>query len=184
MKYHKLQLFSVLCEKFLHLRRFAQKNEWKMKQFLFLLSLTVLLVTCGEDDINQAEIDRAIIENFIEANNLNAIEDPSGLFYTINTPGTEEKPVLSDSVKVKYLGYRTNGQVFDGTNVDGTTPDRTVTFLLSDLIPGWQIGIPKFGAGGGGTLLVPSNLGYGNRNLPGIPANSVLIFEMELVDFF
>ena len=156
-----------------------------MKQFLLLLSLTMLLLTsCKDETINQDEIDRAIIENFIEANNLDAIEDPSGLYYTISTPGTEEKPTLSDSVKVKYLGYRTNGQVFDGTNVDGTTPDRTVTFLLSDLIPGWQIGIPKFGAGGGGTLLIPSSLGYGNRNLPGIPANSVLLFEMELVDFF
>lgn len=155
-----------------------------MKQFSLLLLMSVLLVmACGKEELDQSEVDRNKILDYLETNNLTAIEDESGLFYIIDVPGTEEKPILSDSVEVKYLGYRTDGVVFDGTNIDGTTPDRTVNFLLDDLILGWEIGIPKFGAGGNGVLLVPSGLGYGNRALPGLPANSVLIFDMELVDF-
>jgi FKBP-type peptidyl-prolyl cis-trans isomerase FkpA len=163
----------------------SEQTKNKMKQIFLLLSVaTLAFFSCGEDIVNQAEVDRNIINDYITANNLDAIEDPSGLFYTIDVPGTEDKPTLTDSVKVKYKGFRTDGFVFDGTNIDGTTPDKTVTFLLNDLITGWKIGIPKFGVGGSGLLLIPSALGYGSFSLPGIPANSVLIFEMELVDFF
>lgn len=156
-----------------------------MKQFFLLLGVVSLtILSCGDDIVNQADVDRGIILDYIEANNLNAIEDPSGLFYTIDVAGTTDKPTLSDSVKVKYKGMRTDGFVFDGTNIDGTTPDKTVTFLLDNLITGWEIGIPKYGVGGSGLLLIPSGLGYGSNGFPGLPANSVLIFEMELVDFF
>jgi FKBP-type peptidyl-prolyl cis-trans isomerase FkpA len=156
-----------------------------MKQFLLLISiLSLTIMSCGDDIVDQAAVDRAIILDYIEANSLNAIEDPSGLFYTIDVPGTTDKPVLSDSVKVKYKGFLADGSVFDGTNIDGSTPDKTVTFLLNRLITGWKIGIPQFGAGGSGLLLIPSELGYGRNAFPGLPANSVLIFEMELVDFF
>lgn len=156
-----------------------------MKQIFLLLGFaTLTLLSCGEDVIDQPAVDRSIILDYIEANSLNAIEDPSGLYYTVDVAGTEDKPTLSDSVKVRYTGYLTNGSIFDSSNRTGNEPERTVTFLLNDLITGWKIGIPKFGVGGSGLLVIPSALGYGGYVLPGIPANSVLIFEMELVDFF
>ena len=50
------------------------------------------------------------------------------------------------------------------------------------MIQGWQEGIPLFSEGGIGKLLIPSALGYGNRSVGNIPENSVLIFDVELMD--
>ena len=64
--------------------------------------------------------------------------------------------------------------------------DRTsgtpVSFFLSQVIKGWQEGIPLIKKGGKATLLIPSSLGYGSHSAGSIPANSVTIFEVELVD--
>ncbi|MEZ4987372.1 MAG: FKBP-type peptidyl-prolyl cis-trans isomerase [Saprospiraceae bacterium] len=148
-----------------------------MKTLYLLLAFAVLTVgACKKED--QATIDRDIILSYLEANNLTAEEDPSGLFYIIDVPGGQQKPTLANSVTVKYKGYLTNGTVFDET-----TNGNTATFPLSNLIAGWQIGIPKFGRGGKGVLIVPSSLGYGSRRVGSIPANSVLVFDMELVNF-
>lgn len=154
-----------------------------MKKLLFLLlaSSTLLGLGCNKDD--QAVVDRDTILQYISDNNLDAIEDESGLFYVIETPGGEEKPLLSDEVEVKYRGYFTNGDTFDGTNVDGTTPNRTIEFPLTNVIAGWQIGIPKFGRSGSGILLIPSNLGYGSSGRGSVPGNTVMVFDIELVGF-
>ncbi|MEI6409778.1 MAG: FKBP-type peptidyl-prolyl cis-trans isomerase [Bacteroidota bacterium] len=57
------------------------------------------------------------------------------------------------------------------------------TFPLSSLIKGWQEGIPLLKKGGKGTFFIPSALGYGSQDQGAIPANSVLIFEITLVDY-
>jgi len=81
-------------------------------------------------------------------------------------------------VEVLYKGMLTNGEVFDET--PSNSPK---SFPLKNLIEGWQIGIPFLQKGGSGSFYVPSGLGYGSRTLPDIPANSVLIFDITLVDF-
>lgn len=147
--------------------------------FLLFTVSTLFFLGCLDEPVDQAAVDRSIITDYIAANNLNAIEDPSGLFYVINTPGGEERPAPADSVIMSYKGYLTNGDVFDQT-----APGAVARFKLNQLIAGWQIGIPKFGRGGDGMLLVPSALGYGRQAIPGlIPANSVLIFDIGLEDF-
>ncbi|MEM1214670.1 MAG: FKBP-type peptidyl-prolyl cis-trans isomerase [Bacteroidota bacterium] len=146
-----------------------------------VLSICLVLVAClswGCKDEDQSAIDRQIILDYLADNNLEAEEDMSGLFYIIDVPGSEEKPLLSDSVVVAYRGYLTDGNVFDAT-----AENETVTLRLSRLIEGWRIGIPKFGRGGSGTLLIPSALGYGPNRLGVIPANAVLLFDIELEDF-
>ena len=57
-----------------------------------------------------------------------------------------------------------------------------ITFPLSGVIQGWQEGIPLFKEGGSGILLIPSALGYGSQSVGTIPANSVLIFDINLID--
>ena len=102
---------------------------------------------------------------------------PEGLYYVIDTIGTgTAMPTLSSSVTVIYKGYFFNGTVFD-SNSDGAT------FKLNNVIQGWQIGIPLFKKGGKGKLIVPSSLGYGNQISGSIPANTPLVFEIELVSF-
>lgn len=148
-----------------------------MKQFLLLLvSFSLLALGCKKEDQN--EIDRNIILKYLEDNNLTAVEDAAGFFYIIEIPGSEAKPTLANEVTVRYKGYLPNGNVFDQTS--GTN---TITFPLRNVIAGWQLGIPKFGRGGKGVLLIPSRLGYGDRATGSIPANSVLIFDVELVNF-
>lgn len=144
--------------------------------FFFMFVAATVIMSCGPED--QADIDRDLILDYIQTNNLQAEEDASGLFYTIDAPGGAEKPELTDSVTISYRGTLISGLQFDATD-DG----ETATFLLDDLITGWKIGIPKYGRDGSGLLLVPSALGYGSRRIGPIPPNSVLVFEIELFDF-
>ncbi len=117
------------------------------------------------------------IENYLADNSLDADTTSSGLRYIIEEEGTGDFPALSDVVKVLYKGYFLNGDVFDQTQ--GTA----ATFPLGNVITGWQEGLQLFKKGGKGTLYIPSKLGYGNTPPAGIPTNSVLIFDVELVDF-
>jgi FKBP-type peptidyl-prolyl cis-trans isomerase FkpA len=142
--------------------------------FAFCLLVAIIsIASCKKDD--QREIDQQLIEDFINEHNLDADSTSSGLYYVIDEPGSAEHPTLSDEVTVSYVGFLLNGDIFDqGPNV---------TFPLNQVIAGWQEGIPLFGKGGKGLLIIPSHLAYGDRALSGIPANSVLVFEITLKDF-
>ena len=63
-----------------------------------------------------------------------------------------------------------------------TATDKTFTYALSGLIKGWQIGIPLMKKGGKSTFFIPSELGYGANSTGTFPANSVLIFDIELIN--
>ena len=148
-----------------------------MKQVsLFLFAIIVLGLGCKKED--QGEIDRNLILQYLEDNNLTAIEDESGLFYIVDVPGGAQKPTLSNNVTVTYKGYFLNGDVFDQTPAG-----EDITFPLSGVIEGWQIGIPKFGKGGSGQLFIPSSLAYGSRGSGGVGPNTVILFDVALLDF-
>jgi len=153
-----------------------------MHRLIFVLTLlpVLFLSACSKDDDerNQTEIDREQILQHLADNNIDAEEHESGLFYLITREGNGEKPGIQNEVTVKYKGSLLNGTVFDQTNGDDS-----ITFPLGNLIPGWQIGIPLIDKGGAGTLFLPSALGYGPQGVGSIPPNSVLIFDIELVDF-
>jgi FKBP-type peptidyl-prolyl cis-trans isomerase FkpA len=128
---------------------------------------------CKEKQVvNQDDIDKQKIINYLEKNNIQAVEDPSGVFYVISEPGGEAKPILSSTVTVSYDGRLLDGHRFD--------KGEFFTSKLSSLIQGWQIGITLIGEGGKIKLFIPSTLAYGNKSRPGIPANSVLIFDVDL----
>ncbi len=104
--------------------------------------------------------------------------DESGLYIVIDEAGEgEERPTLNDDVTIFYQGF-----LLDGFQFDGTT-DAPATFPLMNLIQGWQIGIPYFGKGGKGKLVIPSDLAYGDRDSGDIPGGSTLMFEIELIDW-
>jgi len=146
----------------------------KLMAFALLLSL---FAGCKkDDDKDYGPIDEKIITDSLAANNIDAQRDPSGLYYKIINAGSGNVPAFA-YVTLFYKGYLTNGQVFDQTKSEA------VTFNLGRLIPGWQIGIPKVGKGGKIQLFVPSALGYGGRATGSIPANSVLIFEVDVVNY-
>ena len=107
----------------------------------------------------------------------NAIITDSGLFIFIEEEGGEAKPTLDDYITVYFTGWLTDQTKFDGT------ADEPVTYLLSELIPGWREGVPYIGAGGKCKLIIPPYLGFGANDDGEIPGDSVVIFDIELVDF-
>jgi FKBP-type peptidyl-prolyl cis-trans isomerase FkpA len=116
------------------------------------------------------------IESYLVSKSItNTTKHPKGFYYIIETAGTGNQPTLCSNVAIYYKGYLTNDTVFDQT---GNTP---AVFQLANLIQGWQYGLPLIKAGGKIKLFLPPSLAYGNRALPGIPANSILIFEITLV---
>ncbi|MCW2118262.1 FKBP-type peptidyl-prolyl cis-trans isomerase [Flavobacterium sp. 7A] len=115
----------------------------------------------------------ATIVKYLADNNLTATKTASGLYYIITDQGTGVNPTATSNVTVSYKGYYTNKTVFDQS--------ASATFGLSQVIKGWTEGIPYFKAGGSGILLIPATLGYGSADYNGIPAGSVLIFDIKLI---
>lgn len=125
------------------------------------------------DDQNEAQI-----LAYLEENSLEAQRHPSGLYFSIEETGSGGSPTISSTVQVRYRGYLLDGTVFDETSGSSTT-----SFQLANLIEGWQIGIPLMQRGGSAVFYIPSELGYGSSGTTGIPGDSVIIFEIDLVDF-
>ena len=146
----------------------------KIAAYLIVLG-SVFLLSCKKesDDIDYSVEDKRRIKAYIQTNNLDADSTSSGLYYVIDKSGVGQNPNKYSTVKVRYKGYLLSGEVFD-QNTAGAI------FSLNSVISGWQEGIPKFKEGGAGKLLIPSHLGYGSRSTGSIPANSVLIFDINL----
>lgn len=106
---------------------------------------------------------------------------PDGLKYTDIVEGTGPSPKPGDSVTVQYTGTLTNGTKFDSSYDHGTP--FTFTIGVGQVIKGWDEGVMTMKKGGKRHLEIPPNLAYGNRAVGGvIPANSTLLFDVELVD--
>lgn len=103
----------------------------------------------------------------------------SGIVITTLKEGGGASPKPADVVKVHYRGTLTDGKEFDSSYKRG----QPATFALNRVIPCWTEGVQAMKVGGKVKLLCPSNLAYGSRGVPGlIPANSSLLFEVELLD--
>lgn len=105
----------------------------------------------------------------------------SGLYYIETLEGTGDLPQAGDKVSVHYTGKLLDGTVFDASANRGVPFEFTLG--VGQVIKGWDEGIALMKKGGKATLIIPSKLGYGSRAIPGvIPANSTLIFDVELID--
>ncbi len=102
----------------------------------------------------------------------------SGLQYIVEKDGTGAMPSKEDTVKVHYKGTLTNGEQFDSSYDRGQPAE----FPVGGVIPGWTEALQLMKVGGKAKLFIPPELAYGPSGRPGIPPNSVLIFEVELMD--
>ena len=102
----------------------------------------------------------------------------SGLQYEVLTQGTGAKPKASDTVKVHYQGTLTDGSVFDSSVQRG----EPASFRLDQVIPGWTEALQLMPVGSKYRLTLPPALAYGDQGAGPIPANAVLVFEVELLD--
>jgi FKBP-type peptidyl-prolyl cis-trans isomerase FklB len=120
-------------------------------------------------------------EDFLKqsvADNPNVTRTSSGLQYEVLTEGTGQSPTPTDTVRVHYEGRLTSGEVFDSSYKRGTPAE----FRLNQVITGWTEGLQLMKEGGKTRLIIPPDLGYGPGGTGGIPPNSVLIFDVELLE--
>jgi FKBP-type peptidyl-prolyl cis-trans isomerase FkpA len=149
------------------------------KPAYLLLFIIPLFLGCKK---SQATIDNEAIQAYISANHLNATAEANGLYFVPISGGNGSYASSASLVTVTYKGTLTNGAVFDQQGAP-------TTFNLAEVISGWQEGIPLMQRGQTAMLLVPSSLGYGsyaqpaNGSYAAIPANSVLIFTVNLISF-
>ena len=140
--------------------------------------------TCTYDEcaIKAPAAEIQAIQDYLTANNITATPHCSGVFYKIESEGTGARPTACSGVYVKYKGMFTSGAVFDESPANGSA------FYLNQLIAGWTPGISQIKQGGKITLYIPPSLGYGNQDRTDpqtgqvrIPANSILVFDIELL---
>lgn len=103
----------------------------------------------------------------------------SGLQYEVVKKAEGAQPKVSDVVSVHYQGTLVDGSVFDSSIERG----EPVEFPVGDVIPGWVEGLQLMKVGEKYKFYIPSELAYGAQSpTPAIPANSTLVFEVELLD--
>jgi FKBP-type peptidyl-prolyl cis-trans isomerase FkpA len=133
----------------------------------------------------QKGIDEKMLQDYFAKNKIKAQKTASGLYYTVSKPGTGENAANGQTVSVNYTGKLLDGNTFD-SNTDPAFK-HTEPFKLAlgkgQVIKGWDEGLQLFNKGAKGTLYIPSGLAYGSQDRsPQIPANSILVFDIEILD--
>lgn len=144
---------------------------------IFLIVLSPFLIQSKLSASRWAEEGKA----FLEANKdrRGVVTTESGLQYKVIIPGNGPKPGRYSNVAVFYRGTLHDGTEFDSASI--TKPP--VILNVSRVIRGWQEALPMMPVGSMWELYIPAELAYGRRGSgKNIPPDSVLIFELELVD--
>jgi FKBP-type peptidyl-prolyl cis-trans isomerase FkpA len=161
-----------------------------MQKILSLLLLTVSLcfLSCFKKDTGCSyqndttlapSAETQAVKNYLDSIGITATLHLGGFYYYIISSGSGNPPGVCSSVTVSYIGKLINGSVFD--------QQTDALFTLGGLIPGWKQGLPLISKGGEIKLFIPPSLGYGSvpvydNGVVVIPANSILIFDIHLVN--
>ena len=139
----------------------------------------------------QMPVDDKIIQDYLAKNNVKATKTASGLYYVITKEGKGDLAKPGQDVTMKYIGKTPDGKAPFDANVDESfnyKKDKEKTpfsFTLGQgqVIKGWDEGVQLLKKGSRANFYIPSPLGYGPQSMgPDLPANSVLIFNVEVVD--
>lgn len=162
-------------------------NGSKKKYYTFWLNL----LDFKRKDIHEKEkseqyneqiiVDSIAIHDYIEYNELQkGMYDEYGNYFLVKRHGTEKLVRTNDSVTIHYVGKLLNGNEFDNS-YDRKQP---FTFVVGkkQVIDGLDKGVQHFYVGDKCLLIIPSRLAYGDKEVGKIPANSVLVFEMEILE--
>ncbi len=125
------------------------------------------------------EKERVLINNFLKNNSTDSINNFLKNNSTDSIIGKGETSEVGSTLTVHYRGYLQDGTEFDNSYKRG----KPFTFRIGTgkVIKGWELGLLRMKVGGKRKLIIPSELGYGSRIVGPIPANSTLIFDVELL---
>lgn len=148
-----------------------------MKQLLFLTLLGLFMCSCNRYSEEETQQFDKIIANYVEENQLQMVKSESGLYYQIleKGSGTTIKPTAI--IKTRYTGSLLSGEVFDNQ-------PEPVELTLQKLMHGWREIAYYIHVGGKVKMIVPPQLGYGNRKMGDIPKDAIMIFELEITDAY
>lgn len=138
-----------------------------------LMTLLLAVSSCQTYSENDKEGFDKQISSYLAKKGIKCTKSPSGLYYKIIEPGEGEYIQFQDVVSFSYKGYFLNGEIFDNEK-------KPVEFKVKDLIGAWKEIMLELKPGAKAFLVAPPQLGYGDRKLDDIPANSILVFEMEI----
>jgi len=146
---------------------------------LTLAALSLALMGCHPNHAQSAGPEAAATFMADNAKQPGVVALPSGLEYKIvkSGPADGPHPSVSDVVRVNYEGKLTSGAVFDSSFQRGAP----ATFPLQGLVDGWVEALQLMRPGDEWILYVPPSLGYGDEDKGPIPANSVLVFRIQLL---
>ncbi|WP_057939058.1 FKBP-type peptidyl-prolyl cis-trans isomerase [Algoriphagus resistens] len=135
-----------------------------------------------------------LIQEFIKEKGLDAQKTESGLYYVIEEEGTGEPVTAGTTMHVNYAGYLIDGTLFD-TSIESLAKENNafiegrpyeplpVTVGMGQVIPGWDEGLLLLKKGSKAKFIIPSPLGYGENAMGAkIPANSILVFDVDVAD--
>jgi FKBP-type peptidyl-prolyl cis-trans isomerase len=122
----------------------------------------------------------ANLSKYLKDHNITTIPTASGLYYIEKVKGTGPKAIPGKTVKVHYTGTLLNGTKFDSSR-DRNEPFE-FTLGKGQVIKGWDEGIALMNVGGKATLIIPSVIAYGDRDMGTIPPYSPLVFDVELLE--
>jgi FKBP-type peptidyl-prolyl cis-trans isomerase len=147
-----------------------------------LAALCLVFASCEKKEEKKAEVKVMTEDQMIKEMWPNAIKTASGLMYVVTKEGAGAKPNKGTKVKAHYNGTLINGQKFD-SSVDRGQPFEFVVGV-HQVIAGWDEAFLDMKKGEKRTLIIPANLGYGDRGAsPVIPPKATLVFDVELIDF-
>lgn len=146
-------------------------KDWDINEANEYISQTMMAVQYGESKV---EGEQFLAENALKQG-IKVTE--SGLQYEVIKMGKGKKPSATNVVRVHYTGTLIDGTKFD-SSVDRNEP---AEFGLNQVIAGWTEGLQLMPVGSKFRFYIPQELGYGDRQVPGIPPYSVLIFDVELL---
>lgn len=128
----------------------------------------------------KSEANKTLSGEYLEANKKKEgfVTLESGLQYKVIVAGEGKSPAKKDRVKVHYKGTLTDGTQFDSSYDRG----QPAQFGVSQVIKGWTEGLQLMKEGSKWELVIPPELAYGSTSRPKIPGNSVLLFEVELLE--
>jgi FKBP-type peptidyl-prolyl cis-trans isomerase FkpA len=146
-----------------------------MQYLTLIFSFTLFLFSCNKVDNSQDITDDKIINEYLSSHKIIASKTNSGLYYHIDSVGKGKKVNPKNTIYIKYTGKLANDSIFD-QNLNGTSLN------LNTAINGWKEGLTYFNVGSVGKLFIPSKLGYGKNTVGKVPSNSVLIFDIEVIE--